>query len=151
MAEAEYIAVKFEGNGSRKWDGKESEVPRKTVERLGKKTGEGLEQAEVHWPGKGKGKGKVWKCVILVIDGNTVCTEEQQGDIYGHTAGDTGRHATKRRLCLPMGKIPLERELEEVEQLWNTTPHGGTKPLPPCLKPASRAMKRPRDIIIYTL
>ena len=33
--------------------GWEVEVPGKTVVRLGEWTGEGLERAEVHWPGKG--------------------------------------------------------------------------------------------------
>lgn len=27
--------------------------------------GGGLEEAEVHWPGKGKSKGKIWKCMLL--------------------------------------------------------------------------------------
>ena len=37
-----------------------------TVVKLGKRGEDGLEEAEVHWPGKGKGKkGKVWKCVVL--------------------------------------------------------------------------------------
>ena len=39
-------------------------MPAKTVMALGTKTAEGLEEAEVHWPGKGKAKAKVWKCVI---------------------------------------------------------------------------------------
>ena len=62
---ARYVGVRFVGNGSRKWDGKETDVPEYTVVKLGKRGEDGLEEAEVHWPGKGKGKGKVWKCVVL--------------------------------------------------------------------------------------
>ena len=38
--------------------------------RLGRYNAKGLEEAEVHWPGKGgktKG-GKIWKCVMLPPD-----------------------------------------------------------------------------------
>ena len=60
------MPVRFEGNRSAKWDGKESEVPGRTVVRLGWRGEDGLERAEVHWPGKGKaGKVKVWRCVVL--------------------------------------------------------------------------------------
>ena len=64
----EYVSVRFAGNGSKRWDEKEIEVPSKTVVRLGRWTAEGLEEAEVHWPGKGKSKGKIWKCVMLPGD-----------------------------------------------------------------------------------
>ena len=39
----------------------------KTVVRLGKWTAEGLERAQVHWPGKegGKSRGKIWNCMVL--------------------------------------------------------------------------------------
>ena len=57
--------MRFVGNGLRKWDGKETDVPEYTVVKLGKRGKDGLEETEVHWPGKGKGKGKVWKCVVL--------------------------------------------------------------------------------------
>ena len=62
---ADYITVRFERNSSKKWDGKEVEVPGKTVVGQGRYTAEGLEEAEVHWPGKGKSKGKIWRCVVL--------------------------------------------------------------------------------------
>ena len=39
-------AVRFEGNGSKRWDGREYEVPGRTVVRLGRLTEEGLEEAE---------------------------------------------------------------------------------------------------------
>ena len=58
-----YVLVRFEGNNSTRWDGKETEVLGRTVVRLGRRGVDGLEKAEVHW-GKGKGK-KVWKCVML--------------------------------------------------------------------------------------
>ena len=50
-------------DNSTRWDGKETEVPGRTVVRLGSRGVDGLEKAEVHW-GKGKRK-KVWKCVML--------------------------------------------------------------------------------------
>ena len=59
--EDSYTTVRFVGNNSKKWDGKETEVPAKTVMALGRKTAEGLEEAEVHWPGKGKATAKVWR------------------------------------------------------------------------------------------
>ena len=57
QAEAEYLLVRFEGNSSKRWDGRETEVPSRTVVRSGRRGADGLEVAEVHWPGKG-GKGK---------------------------------------------------------------------------------------------
>ena len=44
-----------------------SDVPSKTVVRTGRCNEEGMEEAEVHWPVKGKGKGgmKIWYCVLL--------------------------------------------------------------------------------------
>ena len=64
--EVDYISVRFEDNDSKRWDGKEVEVPEKTVVRLGECTVEGLERAQVHWPGKGgKSGGKIWNCVVL--------------------------------------------------------------------------------------
>ena len=65
MDSSQYVAVKFENNHSVKWDGKESEVPVRTVVRLGWRGADGLERAEVHWPGKGKGKPRVWRCAVL--------------------------------------------------------------------------------------
>ena len=67
----EYIAVRFEGNGSKKWNGQEwdgidADVPKKTVVRLGEYTEDGYEKAQVIWPGKsGKPQGTLWHCVIL--------------------------------------------------------------------------------------
>lgn len=49
----DYVSVKFNGNSSKKLDGKEVKVPGKMVIKLGELTAEGLEKAEVHWPGKG--------------------------------------------------------------------------------------------------
>ena len=65
--ETEYISVRFTNNDSRRWDGKLSDVPSKTVVRTGRYNEEGMEEAEVHWPVKGKGKGdvKIWHCVVL--------------------------------------------------------------------------------------
>ncbi len=63
-----YTYVRFCGNKSKRWDGKCSEVPSKTIVKTGLCNVEGLEEADVHWPAKGSkpGKGgKVWKCVIL--------------------------------------------------------------------------------------
>ena len=51
--EVDYISVRFEDNHSKRWDGKEVEVPGKTVVRLGELTAEGLERAQVHRPGQG--------------------------------------------------------------------------------------------------
>ena len=62
---ARYLAVCFEKNNSVKWDGKEAEVPGRTVVRLGWRGADGLERVEVHWPGKGKGKARVWRCAVL--------------------------------------------------------------------------------------
>ena len=62
--EPEYLLVRFEGNASKRWDGRETEVPSRTVVRSGRRGADGSEIAEVHWPGKG-GKGKVWCCVVL--------------------------------------------------------------------------------------
>ena len=56
------MGVRFEGNGAKKWDGKETEVPAKTLVSLGEYTAEGLEKAEVHWPGKGGKTGSVLFC-----------------------------------------------------------------------------------------
>ena len=63
--EPECLLVRFEGNASKRWDGRETEVPSRTVVRSGRRGADGSEIAEVHWPGKG-GKGKkVWCCVVL--------------------------------------------------------------------------------------
>ena len=63
--EPEYLLVRFEGNTSKRWDGRETEVPSRTVVRSGRRGADGSEIAEVHWPGKG-GKGKkVWCCMVL--------------------------------------------------------------------------------------
>ena len=66
--EPEYLLVRFEGNASKRWDGRETEVPSRTVVRSGRRGADGSEIAEVHWPGKG-GKGKVWCCVVLEGEG----------------------------------------------------------------------------------
>lgn len=57
--------VRFCNNNSKRWDGKASEILAKPMERTGSRNAEGLEEAVVHWPAKGKGKGKFWRCVIL--------------------------------------------------------------------------------------
>ena len=65
---ARYLAVRFEKNNSVKWDGKEAEVPGRTVVRLRWRGADGLERAEVHWPGKGKEKARVWRCAVLEVE-----------------------------------------------------------------------------------
>ena len=62
--------VKFLDNDSTRWDGKITEVSSETVNKTGKRGTDGLEQVEVHWPGKGKGKVKmkVWKAVLIPED-----------------------------------------------------------------------------------
>ena len=57
------MCVRFMDNDSQRWDGKVSE----TVVRTGRCNQEGMEEAEVHWPVKWKGKGdvKIWHCVLL--------------------------------------------------------------------------------------
>ena len=61
--EVDYISVRFEDNDSKRWDGKEVEVPQKMVVRLGEWTVEWLERAQVHWPGKGGNpEGKMELC-----------------------------------------------------------------------------------------
>ena len=63
--EKETQFVRFENNNSKRWDGKERGIPAETVVRTGKGGADGLEEAEVHWLGKG-GKGTaIWNCVIL--------------------------------------------------------------------------------------
>ena len=62
--EPEYLLVRFEGNASKCWDGRETEVPSRTVVRSGRREADGSEIAKVHWPGKG-GKAKVWCYVVL--------------------------------------------------------------------------------------
>ena len=57
MEEYTYV-VKFCNNSSKRWDGKCSEVPTKTVVKTGGRNNKGLELAEVHWPTKGKGGGE---------------------------------------------------------------------------------------------
>ena len=68
MEGVEYVRVRFEGNGSMKWDGKEVDVPGETVVRLEEWKKEGLEQAHVNWPGKGRFRGKTWNCLLLPAD-----------------------------------------------------------------------------------
>ena len=65
--ETEYISVRFTNNDSRRWDGKLSDVPLKMVVWTRRYNEEGMEEAEVHWPVKGKGKGdvKIWHCMVL--------------------------------------------------------------------------------------
>ena len=46
-------------------DGKERLVPAETVVRTGKRGADGLEKAEVHWPGQGRKGTVIWNCVIL--------------------------------------------------------------------------------------
>ena len=54
--ETEYISVRFTNNNSRQWDGKVSDIPSKTVVQSGRYNEEGMEEAEVHWPVKGREK-----------------------------------------------------------------------------------------------
>ena len=103
----EYVSVKFDGNGSKKWDGKEVEVPGKTVVKLGEVTAEGLERAEVHWPGKGgETKDKVWKCVILPDPEDL----EETADPEDSTS--SAAPAKKRS----RGKLALEKDLAHLER-----------------------------------
>ena len=61
MMTTKTLTVKFVDNGSARWDGKVTDVPKETVVRAGRRGGDGNEQVEMHWPGKGKGgKVKVW-------------------------------------------------------------------------------------------
>ena len=113
--EGDYISVRFENNASKRWDGKEVEVPRKTVVRLGEWTGEGLERAQVHWPGKGgKSKGKIWNCVVLTPDLEADAAEDETEETA--TAGSSASAATSTRpRRASRGKWKLERELIELE------------------------------------
>ena len=75
-----FTDAKFLNNNSKRWDGKASEVPTKTVVRTGRIT-DGFEEAEVHWPAKGTGKGKggkVWKCIILPESEDTPPSPKKQ-------------------------------------------------------------------------
>ena len=65
--DTEYISICFIDNDSRRWDGKVLDVPSKTVVRTGRCNEEGMEEAKVHWPVRGKGKGdvKIWHYVVL--------------------------------------------------------------------------------------
>ena len=99
--EEQYVSVRFEGNESKKWDGKEVEIPGKTVVRLAE---EGLEKAEVHWQGKrGKAKGKIWKCIVLPAE------ESQETADAVDSPATAPRRATR-------GKLGLERELATLER-----------------------------------
>ena len=91
-AEAEYLIVRIKGNGSKRWDGRETEVPSRTVVRSG---ADSLVVAEVHWPGKG-GKRKVWKCAVLKGE-----QEEEQEAVpcakSAHSHRAVGRRGHQRR------------------------------------------------------
>ena len=68
-----------------------SDVPSQTVVQTGRCNQEGMEEAEVHWPVKGKGKGdvKIWHCVLLPEVGETgeACQEAKgAGAAGGHWA-----------------------------------------------------------------
>ncbi len=67
MEDQEYVYVEFRGNGSKRWDGKRSEVPRTTLTTTGRFSADSKEEAKVHWPAKGgKGNGgKVWHCILV--------------------------------------------------------------------------------------
>ena len=52
------VAVKFTENDSARWDGKVADVPRETVVRTGEREADGQERVEVHWPSKGKERGR---------------------------------------------------------------------------------------------
>ena len=128
MEDSDYVAVRFEGNGSRKWDGREIEVPEKTVVRLGQRTAEGLEKAEVLWPGKGKSKGKVWTCVMLPVEVDSdadasppakrpAIEVDTAGASSSATASNTGGGSTSITPTRPSrGKWRLEQKLREWER-----------------------------------
>ena len=107
--DAEYVSVRFMDNDSRRWDGKVSDVPSKTVVRTGRCNEEGMEEAEVHWPVKGKGKGdvKIWHCVLLPQAGRT--GEE-----------DIGPKPVRRRPLDQqegIGPKPVKRPLDQQEDI----------------------------------
>ena len=104
--QASYVAVRFEGNGSKKWDGREYEVPEKTVVRQGRWTGDGLEEAEVHWPGKGgKAKGgKIWKCVILPLE----TEEERTTEVNRESEEGSAATDTQPKRAASRGRWKLE-------------------------------------------
>ena len=119
--ELEYVGVRFEGNGSKKWDGKEVEVAGKTVVRLVEWTEEGLERAKVHWPGKGgkANKGKGWKCVVLLPESQSEAEVESAEETADAAPGSTSptsaaTAAPKRRASC--GKFELEWELAALER-----------------------------------
>ena len=105
----EYVSVRFAGNGSKRWDEKEIEVPSKTVVRLGRWTAEGLEEAEVHWPVKGKSKGKIWKCVMLPGDSEIPVPPAKRPATEDIISDITTKPSTR-------GKWRLERDLAELER-----------------------------------
>ena len=57
----------------------------KDAGEVGKRTAEGLERVEVHWPGKG-GKlsiGKIWNCVLFTPSSDTEVEEEDENVTTG--------------------------------------------------------------------
>ena len=56
MMDTKYISVRFMDNDSRRWDGKVSDFLLKTVVQTGCCNEEGMEEAEVHGPSRGKEK-----------------------------------------------------------------------------------------------
>ena len=107
--------MQYEGNGSKKWDGREIEMPRKTAVQLGQWTAEGLEEA---WPGKGgKSKGEIWKCVLLppVLEEAEPEENVPTTPVVGGTSSGKGAAATTPTRG-SRGKWWLERELREIER-----------------------------------
>ena len=103
--------MRFEGNGSKTWDGKEVDVPRETVVKLGEWTKEGLERAHINWAGKGKSRGKTWNCLVLPADSESEPDGEEA--VSGQAEGPTTATTLRKAAC---GKQRLERELAELER-----------------------------------
>ena len=108
MEGVEYVRVRFEGNGFKKWDGKEVDVLGETAVRLGEWTKEGLEQAHYNWPGKEKSRRKTWNCLLLPADPESEPDGEEA--VSGHFESPT---TSRKASC---GKHRLERELAELER-----------------------------------
>ena len=65
--------MRFEGNSPKRWDGKVAEVPTSMATKTGRIGDDGLPQAEVHWPGKGKGKDDLTSDQAAAGGKNHVC------------------------------------------------------------------------------
>ena len=114
--EAEHLLVRFEGNASKRWDGRKTEVPSWTVVRSGKRREDGLEVAEVHWGKGGKGgKGKkVWNCVVLEGEEEEAAAAVVPLAKRARKEGP-GPNGAPERHGPGMGKLQLEQRLEKRE------------------------------------